>query len=70
MSATATWTRPGLTEIVSFTAEANERSRAVMERLGMEHDPADDFDHPSPHIGDRLRRHALFRLGHPNRPAQ
>ena len=33
-------------EIVAFTATGNRRSRAVMERLGMRHDPAADFDHP------------------------
>ena len=60
----------GLTEIVSFTTEGNLRSRAVMERLGMSHDPADDFDHPSPVIGDRLRRHVLYRLRPPSPPPQ
>ena len=38
----------GLEEIVSFTSATNARSRAVMERLGMTHDPGDDFDHPRP----------------------
>src|SRR3954451_15425045 len=38
--------RAGLPEIVSMTAVANVRSRAVMERLGMTHDPRDDFEHP------------------------
>ena len=52
----------GLAEIVSFTACANERSRAVMERLGMETDPADDFDHPSLPEGHPLRAHVLYRL--------
>jgi len=52
----------GLAEIVSFTAPANERSRAVMRRLGMTHDPADDFDHPALPPGHRLRRHVLYRL--------
>jgi RimJ/RimL family protein N-acetyltransferase len=36
----------GLNEFVSFTVPANTRSRRVMEKLGMAHDPADDFDHP------------------------
>jgi ribosomal-protein-alanine N-acetyltransferase len=51
----------GLTEIVSFTAAGNLRSRAVMQRLGMTHNPADDFDHP--HLPDchPLRRHVLHR---------
>jgi ribosomal-protein-alanine N-acetyltransferase len=35
-----------LAELVSFTAEDNARSRAVMRRLGMRHDDAHDFDHP------------------------
>jgi RimJ/RimL family protein N-acetyltransferase len=52
----------GLDEIVSFTPVANDRSRRVMERLGMTHDPADDFDHPRLAHGDPLRRHVLYRL--------
>lgn len=48
--------------LVSFTAEQNLRSRAVMERLGMERDPADDFDHPALAEGHPLRRHVLYRL--------
>jgi RimJ/RimL family protein N-acetyltransferase len=50
-----------LEEIVAFTAVPNERSRAVMRRLGMRHDPADDFDHPFV-SEERLRRHVLYRL--------
>jgi RimJ/RimL family protein N-acetyltransferase len=50
-----------LEEVVSFTAAGNARSRAVMERLGMRHDPADDFDHPRV-ADERLRRHVLYRL--------
>ena len=52
----------GLDEIVSFTVPANSRSRAVMERIGMSRDPADDFDHPLLPEGDRLRGHVLYRL--------
>jgi RimJ/RimL family protein N-acetyltransferase len=51
----------GLDEIVSFTAVGNVRSRRVMEKLGMTHDPAEDFDHPGLPPGHRLRRHALYR---------
>ena len=51
-----------LPEIVSFTSETNHRSRAVMERLGMCRDPADDFDHPALPEGHLLRRHVLYRL--------
>jgi ribosomal-protein-alanine N-acetyltransferase len=51
-----------LPEIVSFTTVANVRSRAVMERLGMTRDPADDFDHPRLAEGNPLRPHVLYRL--------
>lgn len=52
----------GLREIVSFTAPANLRSIRVMEKLGMQRDPADDFDHPRLEEGHPLRRHVLYRL--------
>lgn len=39
--------KAGLDEIVSFTARINRRSQSVMQRLGMTHDEADDFDHPA-----------------------
>ena len=51
-----------LEDIVSFTVPANVRSRAVMERIGMHHDPADDFDHPKLPEGHPLCRHVLYRL--------
>lgn len=53
--------RIGLDELVAYTAEGNARSRAVMGRLGMRHDPADDFDHPHVH-SPALRRHVVYRL--------
>src|SRR5262249_27810186 len=52
----------GLAEIVSFTAVVNLRSRRVMEKLGMTHQPGDDFDHPVLPEGHWLRRHALYRI--------
>jgi RimJ/RimL family protein N-acetyltransferase len=52
----------GLGEIVSFTTVANDRSRRVMERLGMHRGPADDFDHPSLAADDPIRPHVLYRL--------
>jgi ribosomal-protein-alanine N-acetyltransferase len=51
----------GLREVVSFTVTANLRSRRVMERIGMTHDPTDDFDHPLLPDGHPLRRHVLYR---------
>lgn len=51
-----------LPEVVSFTAIANRRSRALMERLKMCRDPEDDFEHPALPEGHPLRRHVLYRL--------
>ena len=51
-----------LEQLVSFTVPANLRSRRVMERLGMTHSPADDFDHPNLSEGHPLRRHVLYRF--------
>ena len=50
-----------LDEIVSFTVPANVASIRVMEKLGMKHNPADDFDHPRITEGSPLRRHVLYR---------
>lgn len=55
----------GLTEVVSFTTTTNLPSQRVMQRLGMHHDPADDFDHPRVPEGHPLRRHVLYRVGIP-----
>lgn len=52
----------GLAEIVAFTTPANERSIAVMERLGMSRDPAGDFNQPNLPAGHALRPHVLYRL--------
>jgi RimJ/RimL family protein N-acetyltransferase len=51
----------GLAEVISFASVGNRRSHTVMERLGMTHDPADDFDHPSLPPGHPQRRHVLYR---------
>jgi RimJ/RimL family protein N-acetyltransferase len=51
-----------LDEIVAFTAVGNERSRRVMERLGMTRNPDDDFDHPSVPEDHPVRRHVLYRV--------
>ena len=52
-----------LDEIVSFTAVQNRRSRRIMEKIGMHHDPKDDFDHPKLPKEHKLNRHVLYRLG-------
>ena len=54
--------RLGLEEVVSFAVEANARSRAVMERIGMVHDPEFHFDHPSIDPGHPFARHAFYRI--------
>jgi RimJ/RimL family protein N-acetyltransferase len=52
----------GLDEIVSFTATTNVRSQRVMQRIGMTHDPADDFLHPNVPEGSPVRPHVLYRV--------
>jgi RimJ/RimL family protein N-acetyltransferase len=57
----------GFSELVSFAVEANDRSIAVMKRLGFTHDPAEDFDHKSvPDAFPHLKRHVLYRLSNPS----
>ena len=51
--------------LVSFTATSNRRSQAVMARIGMRRDPAEDFDHPDLPAGHPLQRHVLYRLPRP-----
>ncbi|MDH6137756.1 RimJ/RimL family protein N-acetyltransferase [Kitasatospora sp. MAA4] len=43
-----------------MTTADNVRSRAVMRRIGMSYDPADDFDDPDAPEGP-LRRNVLYR---------
>jgi RimJ/RimL family protein N-acetyltransferase len=54
-----------LENLVSFTAPGNMASRRLMEKLGMTHDPQEDFDHPKLPPGHRLRRNVLYRLKNP-----
>ncbi len=52
----------GLDQIVAFTVPANQRSQAVMQRLGMTCSPEDDFLHPNLPPGHPLRSHVLYRI--------
>ncbi|MBL8583118.1 MAG: GNAT family N-acetyltransferase [Rhizobiaceae bacterium] len=53
----------GLDEVVSFAVWNNQRSTAVMERLGMRRDATRDFDHPAiPDTHPQLVRHVLYAL--------
>ncbi len=63
------FTRMGLKEIVAFTAVINQPSRRVMARLGMRHDPREDFDHPAVASDSPLRRHVLYRISARELPA-
>lgn len=55
------FTKLGIDEIVAMTAVENRPSRRVMEKLGMQQDAEDDFDHPKVAEGHPLRRHVLYR---------
>lgn len=50
-----------LPEVVSFTAEDNQPSRRVMERIGMLFDD-ETFLHPRLPAGHPLQKHVLYRL--------
>jgi ribosomal-protein-alanine N-acetyltransferase len=52
----------GLDQIVAFAVGINCPSLAVMERLGMTRDPAEDFDDEDEPIGSPKRRIVLYRL--------
>lgn len=50
-----------LPEILAVTTATNLRSQAVMRRIGMTRDPADDFDDPTAPEGP-LRPNVLYRI--------
>lgn len=51
----------GLPEVLAVTTATNLRSQAVMRRIGMTRDPADDFDDLTVPEGP-LRRNVLYRI--------
>lgn len=60
------FTELNLDEIISFAVVANVKSRHVMEKIGLHHSEADDFDHPTLEENSPLRRHVLYRLTRDN----
>jgi RimJ/RimL family protein N-acetyltransferase len=57
--------------IHAFAVHDNHRSIAVMRRLGMQHLPDEDFDHPKvPDTHPQLKRHVLFRTSDDIRETQ
>lgn len=51
-----------LEQVLAFTVPANLPSQALMQRLGMQRDPAEDFAHPLLPAGHPLRAHLLYRI--------
>jgi RimJ/RimL family protein N-acetyltransferase len=49
-------------QVLAFTVSANVPSQALMQRLGMQHSPSEDFQHPLLPPGHPLRSHLLYRL--------
>jgi len=49
-------------EVIAMTSAVNHRSRRVMRKLGMTHDPGEDFDHPRLPQGHLLQRCVLYRI--------
>ncbi|RLV04627.1 GNAT family N-acetyltransferase [Streptomyces griseocarneus] len=59
----------GLPEILAVTTVGNLRSQAVMRRLGMIRDPAEDFDDPTVPEGP-LRRNVVYRIRRGEEPRE
>lgn len=56
------FTALNLGKIVSFTALNNQKSRRVMEKIGLKHNPEDDFNHPKLDRNHPLSKQVLYRL--------
>lgn len=58
------WSR-GIPEVVAFTARLNLPSQRVMQKLGMNHDPAGDFRNPRIPPDHPLSEHVVYRIRRP-----
>lgn len=56
------FTQYALPEILSWTTPNNFRSRRVMEKLHMTHNPADNFLHPNISLNHPSSLHVLYRI--------
>ena len=51
-----------LPEVVSFAAASNTKSIRVIQKIGLQHNAKDNFDHPKLKDASPLKRHVLYRL--------
>jgi RimJ/RimL family protein N-acetyltransferase len=51
--------------VIAITAASNAASRRVMQKLGMRHEAALDFDHPDVADGHFARRHVTYVMQRP-----
>jgi RimJ/RimL family protein N-acetyltransferase len=49
-------------EVLSFTAVGNDKSRRVMEKIGLVHHPDEDFVHPNLPPDHPIAPHVLYRI--------
>jgi RimJ/RimL family protein N-acetyltransferase len=59
------WANLDALTVVAVTNQVNTRSWGLMLRLGMTHNPGEDFDHPETSEDDPLRRCVLYRIDRP-----
>jgi len=59
------WSVLQLDEVVAFTARQNLPSQRLMQKIGMLHDPAGNFEHVRILAGNPLRPHVLYRIARP-----
>jgi RimJ/RimL family protein N-acetyltransferase len=59
------WDRLSAATLAAITSAANSRCRRLMHALGMNYDPAADFDDNNMPEGDPRRRQVLYRIERP-----
>lgn len=60
------WSRLGLRQVIGYTSVVNSPSRALMEKLGMRADPAENFCDTTVPEGNPLRPHVIYRIDRPD----